>query len=508
MWVGLRKNDSAAIAHYTGIIVLLLALTMLVPLATALVAGEWDPALDYVLGFGAAAGIGGLLAGQAPRRTDLNRQNALIITAVAWLTASLVAAIPLALSGHYGSFLDAAFDAMSGLTTSGLTLVQDLDHLPLAHNMWRHLTHLIGGQGIVVAVLTFAVGMRGGGAVSLYQAEGRDERILPNVVNTARFIWFVTLVYVSIGTAVLTVGNLSAGMEPGRSLLHGFWHTIACYDTGGFAPQSMNALYYHNPLFEIVTVVLMLAGTLNFNLHADVWRGDRRELFKNLESRTLAVHIGLLALAVGFGLGATTLFAEPGEVIRKGVYHILSAHSGTGQQTLYSAQWTRGYGDLALVAVMLAMGLGGMASSTAGGVKALRAGLIFKGLVLRVKQAIAPQSAIVGGTFHHLTDVRLTAELFSGALVIFVLYVLSYVTGALVGLAYGYPAREALFESISAAANVGLSAGITAPAMPAGLKITYIIQMWTGRLEFIAVLAMVASVAASFRGRQKRGRAA
>ncbi|MDO8847433.1 MAG: TrkH family potassium uptake protein [Coriobacteriia bacterium] len=507
MWVGLRSRDRDIIAHYVGILMVSFAGAMLIPLLTALVAGEWDPALDYVCGIGVAAGLGGMLASRAPWGVHLDRQNALVVTALVWLAASLVGAVPLALSGHYGSFLDALFDAMSGFTTSGLTLVQDLDHLPLAHNMWRHLTHLIGGQGIVVAVLTLAFGVRGGGAVSLYQAEGRDERILPNVMHTARFIWFVTLIYVSLGTAILSVGNLLAGMELGRAVLHGFWHTIACYDTGGFAPQSQNALYYHSPLFEIVTVMLMLAGMLNFNLHADIWRGDRRELFRNIESRTLAVHIGLLSLAVGLGLGATALYSEPGEVLRKGLYHLLSAHSGTGQQTLYAAQWTRGYGDLALVAVMLAMALGGMASSTAGGIKALRAGLIFKGLLLRIKQAIAPQSAIVGMKFHHLTDVHLTADAVSGALIVFALYVVSYVTGALVGLAYGYPAREALFESISATANVGLSAGITSPAMPAGLKITYILQMWTGRLEFVAVLAMVASLVASVRSRARRGRA-
>ena len=257
MWVGLRARDIDIIAHYAGMLILSIAGGMLIPLVTALVAGEWDPALDYVCGIGAAAAVGGLLVGRAPRGVRLDRQNALIVTGIVWLLASLVAAVPLALSGHYGSFLDAVFDAMSGFTTSGLTLVRDLDHLPLAHNMWRHLTHLIGGQGIVVAVLTLAFGVRGGGAVSLYQAEGREERILPNVMHTARFIWFVTLVYVSLGTTILSVSNLLSGMEFGRGVLHAFWHTIACYDTGGFAPQSQNALYYHSPVFEIVTVMLM-----------------------------------------------------------------------------------------------------------------------------------------------------------------------------------------------------------------------------------------------------------
>lgn len=504
MWVGLKRQDVGVIAHYTGLLVAGLSLVMLVPLATALVAREWDPALDYALGAGVTAAFGMALAQAAPRGSRLERHGALVVTALAWLLASAAAALPLALSGNYGSYLDAFFDAISGLTTSGLTLVQDLDHMAVAHNMWRHLLHLVGGQGIVVAALSLAFGVRGGGAVSLYVAEGRDERILPNVMHTARFIWFVTLVYVVLGTVVLGISHLIAGMEIGRSLLHGFWATVACYDTGGFGPQSQNALYYHSPVFETVTVILMVAGTLNFNLHADMWRGDRGEILQNLEARAMAVNVAILSVVVGLGLGATRLFSTSGEVLRKGVYHLLSAHTGTGHQSLYPAQWANGFGGLGFAAIVLAMAFGGMASSTAGGIKALRFGIMGKGLLLRVRQAIAPASAVIQTKFHHLIDVTLSADVLSNALMLFTLYTITYISGGIIGAAYGYPIGEALFESVSATANVGLSTGITAPAMPAGLKIVYITQMWAGRLEFMAAFALVASVVATVRQRQGR----
>jgi trk system potassium uptake protein TrkH len=505
MWVGFERRDLGAIAHYTGMLVASMALLMVIPLLTALASGEWGPALDYACGIGIAAAFGMLLAQSAPRGTHLTRRNALIVTALAWLAASLVAAVPLSLSGHYGGFVDAFFDAISGLTTSGLTLVQDLDHLALAHNMWRHLLHLIGGQGIVVAALSVSLGLRGGGAVSLYMAEGRDERILPNVMHTARFIWFVTAIYVTLGTVVLSVSNLIQGMEAGRSVLHAFWATVACYDTGGFGPQSQNAMYYHSPIFEGVTVILMLAGTLNFNLHADIWRGDRKEIFKNLEARALATNIAILSVVIGIGLAATRLFSTPGEVVRKGLYHLISANSGTGHQTLYNAGWANGYGGLAFAAIVLAMAFGGMASSTAGGIKALRLGLIAKGVVLRVRESIAPASAVVRSRYHHLLDVPLSADVLANALMLFVLYVVTYISGGMIGAAYGYPIGEALFESISATANVGLSTGITSPAMPLGLKVVYMLQMWAGRLEFIALFVLVASAIAAVRA--KRGRA-
>jgi trk system potassium uptake protein TrkH len=503
MWVSRTASDVRVVTHYLGVLIVVIGAVMCLPLITALVLAEWAPALDYVCGVGIAFAIGAWLMTAAPSGTRLGTGNAMLVTALAWLAAALVAAIPLALSGNYGSYLDAFFDSMSGLTTSGLTLVQDLDHMANSHNMWRHLTHLLGGQGIIVAALSFALA-KGGGAVSLYSAEGRDEKILPNVMHTARFIWFVTAVYVAVGTLALSALNLVLGMDVIRGTLHAFWATIACYDTGGFGPQSQNALYYHSAWFEGVTVILMLAGTLNFSLHADIWRGDRGEVFRNTEARTLATNIAILSVVVGIGLAATSAFTGGWEIVRKGVYHVLSANTGTGHQSIYPLQWGRDYGGLGFAAVVLAMAFGGMMSSTAGGIKSLRVSLIIKGVTLRVRESLAPSTAALRAKYHHMVDQILTPQVLSSALMISVLYVVTYVSGALVGTALGYGAGESLFESVSAAANVGLSAGITSPTMPWLLKIVYIVQMWAGRLEFIALFALVASVALAFRRRSAR----
>lgn len=505
MWVRLRSSDARVVAHYLGVLTVGIAITMVVPLVTAVVLAEWDPALDYLLGMSLTFVIGVALMLADPRPVGVNRRQGMLVAALGWLLASLVAAIPLSLSGNYASYIDALFDAVSGFTTSGLTVVIDLDHMSHAHNMWRHLTHLIGGQGIVVAALSFAFGKRGG-AVSLYTAEGRDEKILPNVIHTTRFIWFVTAVFVSLGTAALFVFNLWAGMSGLRSFLHAFWITVAAYDTGGFAPQSMNALYYHSPIFEFLTVMLMLAGTLNFNLHADMWRGDPGEIFQNIETRTLAINLAVLTAFAAVGMALAPLLNGPWQIVRKGAYHVISAHSGTGHQTLYAAQWQSTLSAAAFMAVLLAMAAGGAVSSTAGGIKALRIGLIFKSILDGVRRSLAPDSAVVRTRYHHLTDRVLTPEVTASAMTLFILYFFTYITGGLVGAAYGYPADVALFESISATANVGLTAGITAPTMPLMLKVLYMLQMWAGRLEFIALFVLVLGVVTSLLPR--RGRAA
>ena len=482
MWLKLRLDDLKLVVHYVGLFVIGIGLVMIVPLATGLLYGEYDAALDFLFGMGVAC------------------------AAFGWLAASMAAAVPLALSANYATYLDALFDALSGLTTSGLTVVVDLDHMAHAHNMWRHLTHLIGGQGIVVAALSLAVGLRGG-AFSLYLAEGRDERILPNVLHTVRFIWYVTAVYVALGTAALFGVMLYLGMEPGRGILHAFWIAVAAYDTGGFGPQSLNAMYYHSFLFEIVSVFLMVAGTMNFNLHAQVWRGDRSELWKNIEVRVLGLNILALSVLVAIGFSATRFFTGPLAAVRKGAYHVLSAHTGTGHQTIFSSQWATDFGGPAFAAVLIAMAAGGAVSSTAGGIKALRLGLIAKSIVQQVRESLAPRSAVMRARYHHLSERSLTPEISAAAGTVFILYIMTYITGALIGAAYGYDAGNAVFESISATANVGLSTGITAATMPVGLKLVYMFQMWAGRLEFIAVLVLVAQLIIALgphRGRPSR----
>lgn len=501
MWVARTRSDWRVIGHYLGVLVVGVGIVMTVPLLTALLLAEWGPALDYLLGAGVALACGTLLMSAAPAGSRLSSGNALLVTALAWLAAAVFAAVPLAVSGNYGSFLDAVFDTMSGFTTSGLTLAQDLDHMSSAHNMWRHLTHLIGGQGIIVAALSFALA-QGGGAVSLYGAEGRDEKILPNVMHTARFIWVVTATYVVAGTLALGIANIASGMDFVRGTLHAFWATVACYDTGGFGPQSQNSLYYHSVWFEGITAALMVAGTFNFSLHADIWRGDRGEIWKDTETRTLVANIAVLSVAVGIGLGATSAYGGAWEIVRKGVYHVISANTGTGHQSVYAAQWVRDFGGMGFTAIVLAMAFGGMVSSTAGGIKALRVSLIIKGTLLRVRQSIAPPSAVIRGRFHHLVNQDLNPQLVSSALMIAMLYVVTYVSGGIIGAAYGYGAGESLFESVSAAANVGLSTGITAPSMPWVLKVMYIVQMWAGRLEFIAIFALVASAVIALRRRR------
>jgi trk system potassium uptake protein TrkH len=188
-------------------------------------------------------------------------------------------------------------------------------------------------------------------------------------------------------------------------------------------------------------------------------------------------------------------------MFRKGFYQLISAHTTTGYMTIYARQFIDEWGNLALVGLICAMALGGGACSTAGGIKMLRLGVIAEALKQDVKRIILPERAVVEQRLHHLKEIFLEDKQVRAALLITVSYLVLYGIGTLIGMFYGYPFLDSLFESTSAAANVGLSCGITTPGMAAGLKLTYIVQMWAGRLEFMSVFTLIGFFVAVIKGK-------
>ncbi|MFA5286670.1 MAG: TrkH family potassium uptake protein [Candidatus Omnitrophota bacterium] len=493
-------QDVKAIGYYLGKIILGLALTMIIPIFIGLAAREVNPTLDFLIGLEVSLIFGLILIKVCYTERELNWMQGMIVVSLSWIAAMFLGAIPMYLSGHWISYLDACFDSMSGFATTGLALVQNLDHISLAHNFWRHLIMFIGGQGIVIIALSFFV-KGASGAFKLYVGEARDEKIMPNVVHTSRFIWLVGLVYLVLGTFVLGVVGSLGGMKPFNAIFHGACVFMAAFDTGGFAPQSQNILYYHSFAFEIVTIVIMILGAINFKLHYHIWMGNRKEVMKNLEAVTLFITVLTTFCITAIGLTQAGIYPKAVMLFRKGFYQLISGHTGTGFQTINAQQLVSEWNNLALVGVVLAMGLGGAVCSTTGAIKMLRIGIIFKAFVEDIKRIILPERAIIVQKFHHIKEIFLEDKQVRSALLITLAYLILYGIGACAGMFYGYPFLNSLFESTSAAANVGLSCGITSPAMPAGLKLTYILQMWAGRLEFMSVFTLIGFLIAAVKGK-------
>ncbi|HZD60416.1 MAG TPA: TrkH family potassium uptake protein [Anaerolineae bacterium] len=495
-----RLLDLRIIGFYTGKLILGIGFAMLLPLAVSLFTQEWNAALDFVIGSSVALAIGYLLLIVCRTRREMGWLHGVLVVPIAWLAAMIFGAVPLYLSGHFASFLDAMFDTMSGFATTGLALIQDLDHLSYGHNFWRHLTMFIGGQGIVVIMLTLMTG-GASGIYGMYVGEAREEKILPNLMHTARFIWLVSLIYLGVGTITLSFTAWQIGLPPLRALFHGMTIFIAGFDTGGFSPQSQSILYYHSAAFELATLPFMVAGGINFALHHALFSGNKREVFKNAEVLMLSTTVAVTFAVVAIALSQVGAYGSASTVFRRGFYQLISAHTGTGFMTIYGPQFPALWGPLAMLGLVIAMGLGASVGSTAGGIKALRIVAMLKALVLETKRVVLPPSAVIVERYHHLKKNTITDKLLLNAFLIGSAYVATYIIGAIIGAFFGYPFVNSVFESVSATANVGLTSGITAPSMPNALKVVYIIQMWVGRLEFISIMALIGFMISTVRGK-------
>ena len=493
-----RNHEShiKPILYYIGAVVVGLGTLMYIPLIVALCYGEWKVVTDFALSGGATLLLGGalMLAFRPYRKQRLGWAEGMTVTASAWFIGMLVCAIPYSLSGNYNSYLDSCFDVMSGLTTTGLTLVQDMDHLSNGVNMWRHLLTFLGGQGMVVLVLTVLT--RGvSGAYKMYVGEGKDERLLPNVVHTARSIWLISLIYLAIGTLCLWVAGIAQGLAVDRAFLHGLWIFMSAWSTGGFAPMSQNILYYHSALYEILTIVFFVIGSFNFALHYAVLTGHRRELIKNVEIISFTVTVTVLTLLVTLGLMRDNVYPGAVAMFRKGFYQLISGHTTTGFMSIYARQFYLEWGDVALFAMMIAMLIGGSACSTAGGFKGLRMGIIFTAFRRDVSRVALPEATVSVRKYHHIRDVVLDDAVARSALLIVIAYIVTFTLGTLAGMLCGYPLMMSAFEAASVTGNVGLSIGLTSAAMPSLLKVVYLVIFWLARLEFMSILALAVYVA-------------
>ncbi len=505
MWQRFSLYDLRVIGHYLGTLTQLFAALMAVPFLTALVFQEWEPAERYLLGIGIALVVGTLLQFLRIEPGRLGRRQALAVTGFAWIVLAFFASVPLFLSGHYATYMDALFDGVSGLTTTGATVALDIDHFSNADNMFRFMMHLVGGLGLIVVALSLGIfGKRSGS--SLYTAEGRSEHVVPNVVQTTQLILRITLVIIFIAAVVLTALCISIGMEPVRAVLQSIWLAISAFNTGGFAPMAESVSYYNSIPIEVFLMLLMILGSISFVVHAEVWKGRLQSFFGDIEIRTMLIWLLVMTIVVAASLSASALFSDLPAMIRRGLFMVVSAFSTTGFQNVTTNQLTTVFSSGAFLALALIAAVGGSAGSTAGGVKLHRVGIIFKSIVSTVKEAVSPSSARVVVSYNHLGRRVLSSDAVKEAMTVFVLFVITYSVGALVGIAHGYEASQAIMESVSMTSNGGIITGIVTPGMSPSLEAFYIFQMWAGRLEFVTLLAVLAEIIASLAPRKRRGR--
>lgn len=465
-----------------------------------MVLGEWNDAAAMTVA-AALALLGGIAATRRwSTNAPLDWAHGLVTVALSWLVMPIPIAIAFFLSGHFASFLDAYFEAMSGVTTSGLTLLQDLDHFGDGMQLMRHATHFAGGQGIVLVVLT--VLSKGHSQIgTLFVGEGRDERIVPSVVRTARLIYVIFAAWFVAGFTALWLGLSDAGLDAYPAALHSVALFLAAFDTGGFSIHSTSVAYYHSTLVETILIPIMLAGAVSFPLHYDLWQRKVRNATNHVDLRMLATTTTTLTLLLLTGLAAREVYPGVEALSRKGLWTALSAATNTGFSVIPATAYDQ-WGQLAPGALVAIMLIGSMAGSTAGGIKTFRIAIIVKSVLRDIRKALAPPSSIVVATYRSRRRQIITDDLVRAAVIMAMLYLFTAVGGALLHVFHGATIEDGLFDSASATANVGLSVGAVNITNPPSLKFLTMFQMWAGRLEFLSTFALFGYGYAVLRGRR------
>jgi trk system potassium uptake protein TrkH len=473
----------SVVVHLTGVLVRLFGITLVAPAAVAAFYREWHD----VQGFTSAAVIT-VLAGAWMRRAGgaeavaaserLRRIEGMAVVAATWLVVAHAAALPYVWAGLAPE--DALFESMSGLTTTGATVLADFGAFGRGVFFWRGLTQWIGGLGVIalfVAVLPrLAIGGR-----ELFFAEAAgptDEKLMPQLRQTALALWRI---YIAL-TAVQTVALMIAGM----TLFDAVCHAMTTFAAGGFSPHASSIAGYNSPAIDWIIVVSMFLAGANFALQYRALLGSGKLLVRDDELRAYAGLVIVATVAV-----AWILLREGSSVhdaVRHGAFQVVSILTTTGFASVDFQLWN----DQAKMVLLLLMFVGGCAGSAAGGPKVVRHVLMARYTLRELRRMLHPRAVLpvkLGG--------RVVPESILRDVQVFMLfYLLTFAVGAALVVALGADLMTGITASIACLGNIGPGFDEVGPmANFAGLhplsKIVLTLEMWIGRLEVLTVLVFV-----------------
>ncbi len=406
-------------------------------------------------------------------------KHAMITAASAWLVVPAISSLFfIFIEGMHP--LDSLFEAMSGWTGTGLTMVAHPSSLTFTMQFWRSLMQWVGGIGVIVLMVSI-LARPGTGSFMMYKAETREEKIRPSVISTVRIIWWIYLLLTSIGIILFYFA--------GMALWEAINHAMTVIGTGGFSITENSMAFYNNPWIELAIMPMMILGAIPFLIHYKVLTGHFRAFLKDMQCRALFVILLLLLIP----LSVENYFSLSGNILRSlrfSSFQLISGLTCTGFQTYDVHLWS----GTALGMVSIAMLIGGGAGSTAGGIKLIRAVLVWKGMSWSLTKSLLPKRAIKPFRFwDRLLDEEETNRIVSEANLIIILWLVFLFLGVGVLSHVVVPSHtlsEIIFEVASAQGNVGLSVGITGAGMSYIGKVMLILNMWIGRLEIIPVLML------------------
>lgn len=469
------------VLHILGILLIFLALTMLLPLPFS-----WYYSDGCLLAFLTSSvltfSIGFLLFKLTKLEQEVRSREGFAIVTLAWVSFSAFGSLPFIFSGSMPNLTDAFFETMSGFTTTGATILTNVESLPPSILFWRSLTHWLGGMGIIVlsiAILPFL----GVGGMQLFKAEVPGpvpDKLTPRVTETAKILWGVYLLFSALETLLLLLG--------GMNLFEALCHTFGTMATGGFSTKNNSIGAYNSPFIDYVIIFFMISAGINFSLHYQFLNRDFKTYFRNREFLMFAALILGGTLFIFFDVWQRH-FSDVEISFRRSLFQTVAILTTTGYTTADYEQWSFSSQFI----LFLFMLIGGCAGSTGGGMKIIRLYVLIQFVRTEIKKLLHPKAII---------QLRVGERVIPKEIVMNILGFLALMSGLFVGgvlimTFLGLDFTSALGAVAASLGNIGPGLGTVGPAdnyahIPILGKWVLSFLMLVGRLEIYTVLILLA----------------
>lgn len=426
--------------------------------------------------------VGFILSQAFKTDKSLRAKEGLTIVALGWLLVSVFGSLPFILSGSIPSFVDAFFETVSGFTTTGATILIDVEILPKGILFWRSFTHWIGGMGILVFTIAL-IPKLGGGSFQIFKVESpgpAPDRILPKVSDTAKVLYTTYL--------AITVSQMFFLLMGGMSLFDSALHTFGTVGTGGFGIKNDSIGAYESHYIHFVIGTFMILAGVNFSLYYSIFKGKWREVLKDQE---LKLYLGIIATAILFiSLNVHyEMYQNFGLALRDAFFQVTSIITTTGYSTVDFNLWPE-FSQMIIFALMF---IGGSAGSTAGGIKMVRLLVVFKQIRREIAKIFHPRAVIPIKIGNKVVSDETVSSIFS----FLGIYMVVFIGGSILLALEGFGFETSVTATISALSNIGPGLALVGPAEsfnifspPGKLLISFL--MLLGRLEFFTMIALLA----------------
>jgi trk system potassium uptake protein TrkH len=467
------------VVHLVGVVLRMFGLMFAVPLGTALLYREHVDAIGFTV-----AGVATVVTGHVMRwaggrhHDDIRRLEALAIVAGTWLAVAIAAAVPYVWSGF--GLVDALFESMSGLTTTGATIVTDFSRVSRSLFLWRSLTQWLGGMGVIALFIAVLPRLAIAGR-QLFFAEApgpTNEKLTPQVRKTAAVLWKLY--------AAISVAEVAALVLSGMPLYDSVCHAMTTLAAGGFSPHPESVMGYANPAAEWIITFFMFVAGANFALQYRALRGQPTALAGDDEFRAYAG-----VVLVSSGLLAVFLWQDgyrAAESVRHAAFQVVSIVTTTGYASVDFARWTE-QSKMVLFALMF---VGGCAGSAGGGPKVVRLLLVSRYLRSELRRTLHPRAVLPV----KLNGGLVPDDVMRAVLAFFLLYLLVFAVSALVVVLLGADIITGLTATIACLGNIGPGLNMVGPMgnfahLHPVSRLVLTAAMWIGRLEVVTVLALL-----------------